>query len=198
MSEWKESISLEETNRIRVSLGLKPISDAPSASKTAEALAEENFQKRKDQDVKEREQAALKARIDKARNQRDRGRKLVGVGLGADEMEGIKVEEGVEEEKGADAKAWVKKQKKRAKELAAKRAKEQEEMDRRFEEEGLPQYGEEDLKGIKVAHGEDDFDEGEETVLTLKDSRILDDEGEPTLCSFSAPGSATDSTLSLH
>ena len=177
MAEWKESISLEETNRIRVSLGLKPISDAPSASKTAETLAENNFQKRKDDEAKDRHAAELKARIDKARNTRDRGKKLAGVGLGADEMEGIKREEGVEDDPGADAKAWVKKQKKRAKELAAKRAKDLEEMDRLNEEEGQVQYGEEDLRGIKVAHDQDDFEEGEETILTLKDSRVLDDEG---------------------
>ncbi|KAL8292629.1 hypothetical protein RQP46_001241 [Phenoliferia psychrophenolica] len=176
-SQWKESISLEETNRIRVSLGLKPISDAPSASKTAETLAEDNFQKRKDDEAKDRHAAELKARIDKARNTRDRGKKLAGVGLGADENEGIKREEG-EEDAGADAKAWVKKQKKRAKELAAKRAKDLEEMDRRIEEEGKIGYGEADLKGIKVAHGQDDFEEGEETILTLKDSRVLDDEDD--------------------
>lgn len=177
MSEWKESISLEETNRIRVSLGLKPISDAPSASKTAEAAAEDNFQQRKADEAKERQAAALKARIDKARNTRERGKLLVGVGLGADETDGIKVEDGADAD-GADAKAWVKKQKKRAKELAAKRAKEQEEMDRQAEEEGLAKYGEEDLKGLKVAHTQDDFEEGEDTILTLKDSRVLDDEGK--------------------
>lgn len=101
---------------------------------------------------------------------------MVGVGLGADDADGIKNEEGATE--ASDSKAWVKHQKKRAKELAAKRAKELEEMDKRFAEEGLAKYGEEDLKGIKVSHGQDDFEEGEDTVLTLKDSRVLDDEGE--------------------
>lgn len=60
-------------------------------------------------------------------------------------------------------------------------------MDRRFAEEGLPSYGESDLKGIKVAHDQDDFEEGEETVLTLKDSRVLDDEGMfPSFLSFAS------------
>ena len=36
----------------------------------------------------------------------------------------------------------------------------------------------EDLKGIKVAHDADDFAEGEEVILTLKDNRILDGEGK--------------------
>lgn len=194
---WKETISLDETNKIRLSLGLKPLSDS-GPSKTSDALAEENFQKRKDQEAKEKEAASLKARIDKARNTLDRGRKLVGVGLGADEMEGIKLEEGEPGE--ADAKAWVKKQKKRAKELAAKRAKEIEEMDKRFEEEGLPKYGEDDLKGIKVLHEEEEFEEGKETILTLKDSRVLDDEGESSWSircrSFADPRCASQTTNS--
>ncbi|ORY92906.1 SART-1 protein [Leucosporidium creatinivorum] len=174
---WKESISLEETNKIRVSLGLKPLSET-AAPKDADAQAHDNFQKRKDQEAADRESAALKARIDKARNAKERARRLGGVGLGeAEEGEDlVKREEGGDD--GADTKAWIKKQKKRAKELAAKRAKELDEMEKRAAEEGLAKYGEEDLKGIKVAHGEDDFEEGEETVLTLKDSRVLDDEDD--------------------
>ncbi len=39
-------------------------------------------------------------------------------------------------------------------------------------------YGEEDLRGLKVAHDADDFVEGEDVILTLKDNRILDGEGE--------------------
>lgn len=110
---------------------------------------------------------------------------MVGVGLGADDADAVKNEDGVAE--ASDSKAWVKHQKKRAKELAAKRAKELEEMDKRFAEEGLAKYGEEDLKGIKVSHGQDDFEEGEDTVLTLKDSRVLDDEGKSNFrgCCFS-------------
>ncbi|KAM0752196.1 SART-1 protein [Meredithblackwellia eburnea MCA 4105] len=182
MSEWKESLSLEETNKIRVSLGLKPIpdpskepaADAAPPEKTKDQIAEENFQQRKEDERREREKEALKSKLDKARNQRERARKLVGKGLGEDEDDGVKKEEG--DTSGADTKAWVKRQKKRAKELAAKKAKELEEMDKQYEEQDA--YGEEDLAGLKVAHGEDDFEEGEETVLTLKDSRILDDEDD--------------------
>jgi hypothetical protein len=39
-------------------------------------------------------------------------------------------------------------------------------------------YGEEDLRGLKVAHDADDFLEGEDVILTLKDNRILDGEGK--------------------
>ncbi|GAA5911034.1 hypothetical protein JCM6882_006753 [Rhodosporidiobolus microsporus] len=186
--QWKESISLEETNKIRVSLGLKPIAD-PNASSSGEdkpaldgdALAEDNYAKRREAELREKDAQALKDRIDKARNQKDRVKKLVGRGLGdADEDEAMR-EKVKQETEGDNTKAWVKKQKKRAKELAEKRAKEQEEADRLAEEEEkerASKYGEEDLKGLKVAHGADAFDEGEEAVLTLKDSRILDDEDD--------------------
>ena len=34
-----------------------------------------------------------------------------------------------------------------------------------------------DLEGLKVSHDFDEMDEGESRILTLKDSRILDNEG---------------------
>ena len=35
----------------------------------------------------------------------------------------------------------------------------------------------EDLEGLKVAHDFDEMEDGEERILTLKDSRILENEG---------------------
>jgi HIND motif len=51
----EESISLEETNRIRISLGLKPLTDdkAPAGDKDKEA--EDNYAKRRQQEARERE-----------------------------------------------------------------------------------------------------------------------------------------------
>ena len=161
-------------SKIRESLGLKPLKpDGPA--KTEDAQAEDNYQRRRDAERAEQEQAAVKARIDKARNAKERAKKLSGVGLGEAE---VKREDAAGGDDEADTKAWVKRQKKRAKELAAKRAKQLEEMEKLAEEQGLAKYGEEDLAGIKVAHGQQDFEEGQDTILTLKDSRILDDEGE--------------------
>lgn len=37
----------------------------------------------------------------------------------------------------------------------------------------------EDLAGLKVSHDFEAMDEGEERILTLKDSRVLEDEGAP-------------------
>jgi U4/U6.U5 tri-snRNP-associated protein 1 len=51
----EESISLEETNKIRISLGLKPLTeDAPSAD-NKEQQAEQNYSKRREQEAKDRE-----------------------------------------------------------------------------------------------------------------------------------------------
>ncbi len=73
------------------------------------------------------------------------------------------------------AKSWIKKQKKRAKErerdLSERRQREMEEAD------SAAVYDERDLEGLKVVHGAEDFQEGEEVVLTLKDSRVLAGDG---------------------
>ena len=54
-STMAESISLEETNKIRVSLGLKPLTDDAAPADTKEQTAEDNFVKRKEQESQERE-----------------------------------------------------------------------------------------------------------------------------------------------
>lgn len=45
-----------------------------------------------------------------------------------------------------------------------------------------------DLEGLKVSHDFTEMDEGEARILTLKDSRILDNEG---LCLFYQAGEGT-------
>ncbi|GAA5928585.1 U4/U6-U5 snRNP complex subunit SNU66 [Sporobolomyces koalae] len=181
--QWKESLTLEETNKVRVSLGLKPLKDPnpPAGGPTEEAreldgdqLAELNYRKTQDSLRRQQDEKDLQARLDKARNHKERHRKLVGTGL-ADQPN---VQDDNDD---ADTKSWIRKQKKRAKELAAKREQEQAEQDRLAEEElrqSATKYGERDLSGIKVSHDADAFEDGEEHVLTLKDSRILDDEDD--------------------
>lgn len=82
-----------------------------------------------------------------------------------------------------DTKAWAKRQKKKDKarqaNLAEAKRLEFEELDQQAEEEARLKeaYGEKDLSGLKVAHGADDFEEGRDVILTLKDSGVLADEG---------------------
>jgi U4/U6.U5 tri-snRNP-associated protein 1 len=89
---------------------------------------------------------------------------------------------------------WVKRSRKKEKELAKKRLEELSKMDETF----VTNYSEsiffytsysllvdsgisEDLAGLKVAHDMEQLVEGEEKILTLKDSRILDNEGKDTV-----------------
>jgi U4/U6.U5 tri-snRNP-associated protein 1 len=94
-----------------------------------------------------------------------------------------------------DTLKWVKKSKKKEKELAKKRQEEIESMDKVFRGDEYTEgsrfrivlmshvtYADfilclDDLVGLKVAHDFEELGEGEDRVLTLKDSRILDNEG---------------------
>ena len=51
----EESISLEETNKIRISLGLKPLTDDKAPSNDNEKTAEENYAKQREQEAKSKE-----------------------------------------------------------------------------------------------------------------------------------------------
>ena len=90
-----------------------------------------------------------------------------------------------------DTLKWIKRSKKKEKLLAKKRQEELENMDKVFqgddytesEHYGMPlcegslMFVSEDLEGLKVAHDFEEMGEGEDRILTLKDSRILDNEG---------------------
>jgi U4/U6.U5 tri-snRNP-associated protein 1 len=51
----EESISLEETNRIRISLGLKPLTDDKAPADDKDKQAEDNYAKVREREAKERE-----------------------------------------------------------------------------------------------------------------------------------------------
>lgn len=102
----------------------------------------------------------------RAQNKRDLARKLKGPTLGDSEPSSSTTTT------SKDTLKWLKQSQKRAKEHAARRAKELEEQDALAAQQAS--YGESDLAGLRVAHELDDFAEGEERILTLRDSRILD------------------------
>ncbi|KIL67576.1 hypothetical protein M378DRAFT_185639 [Amanita muscaria Koide BX008] len=157
----EESISLEETNKIRISLGLKPLTEDKAPEDDKEKQAEQNFAKYKERETKDREtNDAYTSPFSRVRNRRELNASLKGATLG--EADG----------NADDTRKWLKKNKKREKELAKKRQEELEQMDKAFEQE----YTERDLEGLKVSHDFDELNEGEARVLTLKDSRILDNE----------------------
>jgi U4/U6.U5 tri-snRNP-associated protein 1 len=51
----EESLSLEETNKIRISLGLKPLTDDKAPASDPDKQAEDNYKKVRDREEKERE-----------------------------------------------------------------------------------------------------------------------------------------------
>ncbi|KAJ7650239.1 SART-1 family-domain-containing protein [Roridomyces roridus] len=156
----EESISLEETNKIRISLGLAPLTEDAEPANDKDKEAEDNYAKQRDQESKQRESKKIQDRIAKIKNRRELNASLKGATLGdADGDE--------------DTLKWIKKSKKREKELAQKRLAELENMDKMFQGDD---YTERDLVGLKVSHDFEDMDEGDARILTLKDSRILDNE----------------------
>ncbi|KIY44009.1 hypothetical protein FISHEDRAFT_77926 [Fistulina hepatica ATCC 64428] len=155
----EESISLEETNKIRISLGLKPLTDDKAPADDKEKVAEENYAKQRDREAKDRETKKVREHIAKVRNRRELHASLKGATLG-------------DADGDDDTLKWIKRSKKKEKELARKRQAELENQDKLFQEE----YTERDLQGLKVNHDLDAMDEGEDHILTLKDSRILDNE----------------------
>ncbi|KAF9449540.1 SART-1 protein [Macrolepiota fuliginosa MF-IS2] len=156
----EESISLEETNKIRISLGLKPLTEDKAPADDKEQQAEDNYKKQREREAKERDTKRIADGIAKVRNRRELHASLKGATLGDADGD------------TDDTLKWIKRSKKKEKELARKRQEELEQMDQVFQAE----YTERDLEGLKVSHDFDTLGEGEASILTLKDSRILDDE----------------------
>lgn len=175
-----DAISIEETNRIRASLGMKPLpvpgaagpvfKDAPAAPpeevgstlESRQAEGYDNYRKIQEAEEAKRKREAKAEAIKKARDAAKRFSKLEGKGLGdADEDD-------------VDTRSWLTKQKKRQKEIEKARKKEQE----LAEAETAAEYTAKDLAGVKVGHEIDTFQEGEVQVLTLKDTTIEENEEE--------------------
>ena len=172
--------SIEETNKIRVAIGLPPLpvpgggptfkashddgisseEDQGSTLESRQAQGYDNWKKLQDeQDAKAKREAKNEA-IKKARDAARKYTVLQGKGLGdANEKEDV------------DAKTWLKGAKKRQKKI------QEQERARKLERElaerdNAPVYSAEDLTGVKVGHELADFEEGGEQVLTLKDTTI--------------------------
>ncbi|OZJ04934.1 hypothetical protein BZG36_02661 [Bifiguratus adelaidae] len=160
-------LSLEETNRMRISLGLAPITNDSGGVVDKDQEARDNWQHLEDERIKANKEKGIRDRIEKSKTKKQLAAKLAGKSLGeADDV-------------GESALDWIRRSRQREKEkaLAAKRAKELEEMDETFEN-GRAEYSSADLQGLRIDHSMDNFDEGGETILTLKDRGILDEDEE--------------------
>ena len=174
------SLSIEETNRLRMKLGLKPLDLPDSKSSSGQAKKTANTVHRPAVNMAEqRTTEKLKEKMANRKSQREIHSRLGKIkGLGESDSE------------DEDARAWVKKNRKlqAQREMAEKRAKMLEEMDEDFGISSLVDqdfktgsknnYTSQDLSGLRVEHDIERFEEGRNVVLTLKDKGILDEDDD--------------------
>lgn len=181
-----DALSIEQNNKIRIALGLKPLpvpgaevpsgpvfkeskdsaeEDEPGSTlESREAQGYQNWQKLQDEADARRKRQEKNAAIKRARDLAQRDAKLEGKGLGDMDVE-------------LDTKAWLSQHKKMTKKIEKERtrklAEELAERDRAAE------YTAADLAGIKVAHEMGAFEDAEDgQILTLKDATIDENEEE--------------------
>ncbi|KAK1245321.1 hypothetical protein MKX08_004950 [Trichoderma sp. CBMAI-0020] len=179
-----DAATIEETNRIRISLGMKPlpvpgaqVSQQASASdddeepgstvESRQAQAYDNYKRVQDEEAAKKRREEKAAAVRKAREKAQRFALLDGKGLG---------EEG--QSSDLDAKAWLTGQKKRQKKIDTARKLEEELAAAEAAAAAAIQYTSKDLAGIKVAHDSTSFLDGDEQILTLKDTTIDQNEEE--------------------
>uniref|UniRef100_A0A8C1WIA4 Spliceosome associated factor 1, recruiter of U4/U6.U5 tri-snRNP n=1 Tax=Cyprinus carpio TaxID=7962 RepID=A0A8C1WIA4_CYPCA len=169
------SLSIEETNKLRAKLGLKPL-DLNESKKEA-GTKEEPLLAETINPVQIRQQAEMREKLAALKEKRLLNKKLGKVKALGDEEPWLD-----------DTAAWVERSRKLAKEkeMAEKRAKLLEEMDeefgvsslveQEFAQERKDAYSSRDLKGLKVQHKMDSFREGETVILTIEDKGVLEEE----------------------
>ncbi|XP_074192818.1 U4/U6.U5 tri-snRNP-associated protein 1 isoform X2 [Rhinolophus sinicus] len=169
------SLSIEETNKLRAKLGLKPLE--VNAVKKEAGTKEEPVAADVINPMALRQREELREKLAAAKEKRLLNQKLGKIkALGEDDpwLD--------------DTTAWIERsrQLQKEKDLAEKRAKLLEEMDQEFgvstlveEEFGQRRqdlYSARDLQGLTVEHAIESFQEGETVVLTLKDKGVLQEE----------------------
>ncbi|KAK3524318.1 hypothetical protein QTP70_027872 [Hemibagrus guttatus] len=173
------SLSIEETNKLRAKLGLKPLE--LNEGKKELGTKEEPLLAEVINPVQIKQQTEIREKLAALKEKRLLNQKLGKVKTLADDDPWLD-----------DASAWVEKSRKLAKEkeMAEKRAKLLEEMDEEFGVSNLVEqefaqrkmeaYSSMDLKGLTVQHKMESFKEGETVILTLQDKGVLE-EKEDTL-----------------
>uniref|UniRef100_A0A8C7WHM6 Spliceosome associated factor 1, recruiter of U4/U6.U5 tri-snRNP n=1 Tax=Oncorhynchus mykiss TaxID=8022 RepID=A0A8C7WHM6_ONCMY len=173
------SLTIEETNKLRAKLGLKPLEMTDTTKELG--TKEQPIVAETINPVYIKQQKEMREKLAALKEKR-----LLNKKLG-------KVKTLAEEDWLDDTVAWVERSRKmsKEKELAEKRAKLLQEMDEEFgvsnlveEEFGQTKkvaYSSRDLKGLTVQHKMESFNEGETVILTLQDKGVLDEEGGDVL-----------------
>ncbi|XP_056136207.1 U4/U6.U5 tri-snRNP-associated protein 1 [Lampris incognitus] len=170
------SLSIEETNKLRAKLGLKPLE--LNENKKELGTKEDPLVAVTINPVQIQQQKEMREKLAAMKEKRILNQKLGKVKTLADD-------DWLE-----DTAAWVEKSRKlsKEKEMAEKRAKLLEEMDEEFGVSSLVEqefaqskndsYTSRDLKGLTVQHKMEAFEEGETVILTLQDKGVLEEKGD--------------------
>ncbi|CAG8324739.1 unnamed protein product [Penicillium nalgiovense] len=184
-----DALSIEQNNKIRVALGLKPLpvpgagpefrededsesgeeEDPASTIESRQAESYENWKKVQDAAEAKRKRDEKNAAIKRARDIAQRNVQLQGSTLG--EANGDEL----------DTKAWLTQSKKRQKKIEKERAQRLAEELAERERLAETEYTAADLAGIKVGHSAGAFEGGEDHILTLKDTAVDDEEEDDEL-----------------
>ncbi|KAI1298503.1 hypothetical protein EDD11_006784 [Mortierella claussenii] len=150
---------------LRVKAGLKPLGVDPET--TSDQIAKDNLRRLREDEAQKTRDEQIKSRIAKSRRKRELNKVIAGKGLGE-----------ASDDDTDDVYKWTVKSRNKEKERqiaeAARREKELQELDNAYQAE----YDEDQLAGLRVGHDASYFQEGEEHILTLKDSTILGNEEE--------------------
>nr|CAD7412514.1 unnamed protein product [Timema cristinae] len=192
-----QTLSVEETNKLRARLGLKPLdvggTGPPVLSKEQEEKKKERKEKGEDLggvDMgefvhKPAESIAAKVRTEKVKEKLVERRERRHI-----EAKLSKVKPLAESDSDEDTRAWVAKNRKISAERlqAEKRAKMLDQLDAEFGVGELVEdemrdlrrtaYTHRDLQGLQVHHDLNNFHEGKTVVLTLKDQGVLDEDDD--------------------
>ncbi|KAG9475337.1 hypothetical protein GDO78_003655 [Eleutherodactylus coqui] len=172
------SLSIEETNKLRAKLGLKPLEFNTAKNETG--TKEDPVAATIINPLILKQQQELREKLAAAKVKRMLNQKLGKVkSLGEDELW------------LDDTAAWIERSRKlqAEKDKAEKRAKLLAEMDEEFgvsnlveEEFGQKKtYSSQDLKGLTVEHNLESFVEGQTVILTLKDKGVLEEDDSDVL-----------------
>ncbi|XP_044586794.1 U4/U6.U5 tri-snRNP-associated protein 1 isoform X2 [Cotesia glomerata] len=172
-------MSIEESNRIRAKLGLKPLEVTAAPSKDDPAKIKDDlgeFYHKPAQNVAEKNQTEkVRERINVQKQKRRIETNLSKIRtLGDDDSD-------------EDALAWIEKnrQLQEEKKKAELRAKQLDQLDEEFgigdlvkeevRNDRRAAYSDKDLRGLKVEHNIETFAEGQTVILTLQDKGVLDE-----------------------
>lgn len=176
--------AIEELNKVRRTMGLKPLpvpnaapvqpkeattqdgEEPASTIDTRQAAAGDNYKKHLEAEKSKKDREQRLAAIKRERDKAQRFAALQGKGI-ADL-----------DDHDVDAKSWLKGMKKKQKKIADARKQEEEASAAAKAAARAAQHSSQDLAGVKVGHDVSTFVDGDDQILTLKDTTILENEDE--------------------